>query len=129
MVPVSEFARWSDTYAFPQIPTRAAFRVWRKIKQHPRFDGPTTPDGGGGGGGSVQCRATSTQRQTVTDSSTTTVMALPPSLRIPRNPRQGPVHERRWRFRPIREFDATHDRFRFMNDDGAAYHATLNENQ
>ena len=38
-VPVAEFAAWSTTAAFPQIPTRAAFRVWRTMKQHPRFDG------------------------------------------------------------------------------------------
>jgi len=39
LVPVSEFRRWSESAAFPQVPTRAAFRVWRKMKQHPRFDG------------------------------------------------------------------------------------------
>ncbi len=39
LIPVSEFVSWSSTAAFPQIPSRAAFRVWRKIKQHPRFDG------------------------------------------------------------------------------------------
>ena len=44
LIPVSEFTRWSNTAAFPQIPTRPAFRVWRKIKAHPRFDGtPMSP--------------------------------------------------------------------------------------
>lgn len=38
-VPVEEFAGWSTTAAFPQVPTRAAFRVWRTMKHHPRFDG------------------------------------------------------------------------------------------
>ena len=38
-VPLAEFLRWSNTAAFPQIPTKAAFGVWRKIKAHPRFDG------------------------------------------------------------------------------------------
>ena len=44
LVPVSEFNRWSNTAAFPQIPTLPAFRVWRKMKQHPRFDGSDLPD-------------------------------------------------------------------------------------
>jgi len=44
LVPVSEFTRWSNTAAFPQIPTRPAFRVWRKIKHHPRFDGADLSD-------------------------------------------------------------------------------------
>ena len=43
IVPVSEFSRWSNTAAFPQVPTREAFRVWRKIKKHPRFDGADLP--------------------------------------------------------------------------------------
>ena len=43
LIPVSEFTRWSNTAAFPQIPTRPAFRVWRKIKGHPRFDGTDIP--------------------------------------------------------------------------------------
>ena len=36
---MAEFAGWSTTAAFPQVPSRAAFRVWRKMKAHPRFDG------------------------------------------------------------------------------------------
>ena len=43
-IPVSEFTQWSNTAAFPQIPTRPAFRVWRKIKQQLRFDGADLPD-------------------------------------------------------------------------------------
>ena len=39
LIPVSEFSRWSSSAAFPQIPTRSAFSVWRKIKRQPRFDG------------------------------------------------------------------------------------------
>lgn len=50
MVPVSEFRRWSDSAAFPQVPSRAAFRVWRKMKQHPRFDGSDIDDRVAGGG-------------------------------------------------------------------------------
>ncbi|MDE0267502.1 MAG: hypothetical protein OXI96_00475 [Acidimicrobiaceae bacterium] len=38
-MPVSEFQQWSKTAAFPQVPSRDAFRVWRKMKMHPRFDG------------------------------------------------------------------------------------------
>lgn len=39
LVPVSEFRCWSVSAAFPQVPSRDAFRVWRKMKRHPRFDG------------------------------------------------------------------------------------------
>lgn len=53
LVPVSEFRRWSHSAAFPQVPSRAAFRVWRKMKRHPRFDGS---DLGGGGGRSWRFR-------------------------------------------------------------------------
>ena len=52
IVPVLEFRSWSKSAAFPQVPNRAAFRVWRKMKQHPRFDGSDlderdAPAGGG----------------------------------------------------------------------------------
>ncbi|MXZ98106.1 MAG: hypothetical protein F4076_02270 [Acidimicrobiaceae bacterium] len=52
MVPVLEFRRWSRSAAFPQVPNRAAFRVWRKMKQHPRFDGSNLDerDASAGGG-------------------------------------------------------------------------------
>ena len=39
LIGVSEFLGWSSTAAFPQIPTREAVRVWRRMKLHPRFDG------------------------------------------------------------------------------------------
>ena len=39
LIPVREFARWSESAAFPQLPSREAFRVWRRMKLHPRFDG------------------------------------------------------------------------------------------
>ena len=98
-VAVTEFLGWSNTAAFPQIPTEAAFKVWRKIKSHPRFDGedlrererrlPAVAVPGGPGG---------PQRQ-----------HGPP-----------PVPQRRWAFRAVAEFHATHDRDRYMKDDGAA---------
>ncbi len=47
-------------------------------------------------------------------------MELPSGGRVPRHPRPGLVRERRRRFRPIRELDATHDRDWFVNDDGAS---------
>jgi len=126
-VPVSEFLRWSNSAAFPQIPSRAAFRVWRKMKQHPRFDGSDLdnssdppPPGVVGDGSSEQCRAISTPRPTVTDSSETTDMALPSSRGTSRHPRPRTLRERRWLFRPVRELDATNDRGLFMNDDGTA---------
>ena len=40
LVPVSEFAGWSDTASFPQVPNRAAFRVWRKMNQQPHLVPP-----------------------------------------------------------------------------------------
>ena len=125
LVPVAEFCRWSDSVAFPQVPSRAAFRVWRKMKQHPRFDGSDlasdrAPGGGVADGGSGRSRATSTQRTIGTASSATTGVALPSSGGTPRDPRPGPVRERRWRFRPVRELDATGDRGRFVNDDGVS---------
>ena len=46
IVPAREFNSWSDTAAFPQIPNRPAFRVWRKMKRHPRFDGANLPSFG-----------------------------------------------------------------------------------
>ena len=125
-MPVSEFRSWSESASFPQVPSRAAFRVWRKMKLHPRFDGSDLDESrraGGGGlgdGGSVRFRGTSTPPTTVTDSSATTDLALPSSRGTPRDARPQPVRERRWRFRPVRELDATGDRNRFMNDDGAA---------
>jgi len=127
---VAEFRRWSKSAAFPQVPNRAAFRVWRKIKQHPRFDGSDLAgdsalserererEGDLGRGGSGRSRETSTPRTTGTASSGTTGMALPSSGGTPRDARPGPVRERRWRFRPVRELDATADRGRFVNDDG-----------
>ena len=47
IVPVLEFRSWSKSAAFPQVPNRAAFRVWRKMKQHPRFDGSDLAGDGG----------------------------------------------------------------------------------
>ena len=137
LVPVSEFQRWSRTAAFPQVPTRPAFRVWRKMKLHPRFDGSDLPETVGepagsttadppATGGSDRSRETSTRPRIGTDSSATTSLALPSSGGTPRNPRQGKIRERRWRFRPIRELDATNDRKRFMKDDGHAASQTAN---
>ena len=98
-IPVSEFTRWSNTAAFPQIPTRPAFRVWRKIKQQPRFDGATPPP----------------------PPPPPPPPALPTSSRRPqRHQRPASVLQRRWRFRPVAEFHATHDRKKFVNDDGAS---------
>ena len=37
LIPVSELEQWSSSWAIPQVPTREAFRVWRKIKRHPLF--------------------------------------------------------------------------------------------
>ena len=47
LVPAREFNSWSDTASFPQIPNRSAFRVWRKMKRHPRFDGTKLPNAAG----------------------------------------------------------------------------------
>jgi len=104
LVPVSEFTRWSNTAAFPQIPTRPAFRVWRKIKRHPRFDGAD-----------------------LNESSLSLSLSERPELEIPASPgrfqldhRPTSIRQRRWRFRPVAELHATHDRSEFVNDDGAS---------
>ena len=110
LVPVSEFTRWSNTAAFPQIPTRPAFRVWRKIKRHPRFDGADlneSPD----------------------DLSLSLSLSESPKLEIPTSPGRRQLHERQvkvrqgrraWGFHPVSELHSTHDRFRFVNDDGVS---------
>ena len=105
LVPVSEFRRWSVSAAFPQIPSRAAFRVWRKMKQHPRFDGSDLTGQNGRSereisGVEVQAGPGRPQRH-----------ERPSSLLPGRRP---------WRFRAVAELHATHDRGRFVNDDGAA---------
>ncbi|MDE0120557.1 MAG: hypothetical protein OXS33_02350 [bacterium] len=131
LVPISEFTRWSNTAAFPQIPTRPAFRVWRKMKQHPRFDGSDLARfteererererEKSGSGGSARFKAISTPQSIDIGSDGTTDMAPPSSGGTPCHPRQKQIHERRWRLRPVRELDATHDRSRFMKDDGVA---------
>ena len=116
-VPVSEFARWSNTAAFPQIPTKDAFKVWRKIKQHPRFDGQDLS-------GQVRSGQVRTG-QDRTGQDRTGHPILPPSMEVPtgsgrpqRHDRPAPVPPRRWAFRPVRELDATKDRDRFVKDDG-----------
>ena len=107
-IPVSEFTRWLNTAAFPQIPTRPAFRVWRKIKQHPRFDGTDLPD-------------------SPDDLSLSLSLSESPKLEVPTSPgrpqrhhRPTPFRQRRWRFRPVAELHATRDRSKFVNDDGAS---------
>lgn len=77
VVPIAEFVRWSNSAAFPQVPTLAAFNVWRKMKHHPRF---------------ILTR----ERES-------------------------------WRLRPVREFDASRDRDRFMKDDGNAAQSGTNQ--
>ena len=131
-VPVAEFASWSATVAFPQVPTRAAFRVWRTMKQHPRFDGADLEKDlslslslslsldSRGGGERDRSRATSTPPTIDGDSAATTDVAPPTDRRTPHHRGSEPVRERRWRHRAVREFDATGDRGRFVNDDGAA---------
>ncbi|WP_419918919.1 hypothetical protein [Candidatus Poriferisocius sp.] len=128
LIPVSEFVRWSSTAAFPLVPSRPAFRVWRKIKQNPRFDGADLPSEraedlslslsleSSGGGDFDRSRETSTQPSTGTGSAET--MENPSGRRVSCHPRPGSIRERRWGFRPVREFDATRDRGWFVNDDG-----------
>ncbi len=106
LIPLSEFARWSNTAAFPQVPTRAAFRVWRKIKGHPRFDGSDLAD--------------SARRYLSLSLSLSELEAPPSSRRLQLDHGPAPVSQRRWRFRPVAELHATHDRRRFMNDDGTS---------
>ena len=55
-MPVSEFRSWSESAAFPQVPSRAAFQVWRKMKLHPRFDGSDLDESRRAGGGGRRWR-------------------------------------------------------------------------
>ena len=108
LIPVSEFTRWSSTAAFPQIPTRAAFRVWRKIKRQPRFDGADLAD-------------SAEKDLSLSLSLSLSEMEVPPGPgRLQSNHGSAPIHQRRWRFRPVAELHATHDREHFLNDDGAS---------
>ena len=109
-VPVSEFTRWSNTAAFPQIPTRAAFRVWRKIKHHPRFDGADLKAD----------RPTGRQADRTNPPSLQELEVPPSTGRFQRHHRSTSIHQRRWRFRPVAELHATHDRSKFVNDDGVS---------
>ena len=104
LVPVAEFNRWSSTAAFPQIPSRPAFKAWRRIKMHARFDGADLPD---------------------------TPPPPPPRapMEVPAGPGRSQRHDpptsipqrrRPWSFRPVAELHATHDRHQFVNDDGAS---------
>ena len=98
LIPVREFARWSESAAFPQLPSREAFRVWRRMKLHPRFDGSdiaATPPPAG--------------------------LAQPANSGRPqRDQRQATTPARRWRSRPHRELDATNDKRLFIADAGAS---------
>ena len=94
LVPVSEFVSWSETAAFPQVPNRAAFRVWRKMQQQPHL----VPANGG----------TPPQK-----------LGLPSGPRRPqRHGGQTPVHPRPWHFLPVAELHATADKHRFILDGG-----------
>ena len=101
LVPVSEFRRWSQSAAFPQVPTRAAFRVWQKMKMHPRFDG-------------------SDLEPNRTEPNRTEPNRTEPNRTEPN--RTEPTVEqfyRSWRFRPVQgDLNATTDRHRFFRDDG-----------
>ena len=96
-VTLSTFRGWSNTAAFPQIPTKAAFKVWDKIKTHPRFDEAPPP------GESNNHRWRFRPVQGDLNASTDRHRFLE-TMDVP----------------PSRELDATHDRHRFMNDDGEA---------
>ena len=103
LVPIAEFCRWSDSVAFPQLPSRAAFRVWRRMKQHPRLDGADAPS-----------RADPPPPPPPQ-------LANAPSSRGPqRDQRQASPRPRRWRVRPFAELHATFDKKRFVLDDGEA---------
>ena len=60
------------------------------------------------------------QQPTDTDSYETMELALQSGSGTSCDTRQVIICTRRWRFRSVREFDATKDRAKFMNDDGRA---------
>ena len=37
-IPLDEFKSWSETAVFPLVPSDAALRTFRKVRNHPRFD-------------------------------------------------------------------------------------------
>ncbi len=109
-VRVSEFVGWSTSASFPQLPTRSAIRVWRKMKQHPRLDEPSRaepsraepsraepsraePSNSTGCGGSDPCKGISTLRPTSPGSSWT--VESPPAPGARRYSRQAQIHPRR----------------------------------
>ena len=44
-IPVEEFKTWTSNAAVPMLPSDQALRVFRKMRQHPRFDGSNADDG------------------------------------------------------------------------------------
>ena len=136
IVPVAEFSRWSNTAAFPQVPTREAFRVWRKIKKHPRFDGADLPSeeslsadlvSRSESGRLISPAQPSPAQPSPAQPSPAQPSPAQPFMEIPASSGRPQCHDgasmvppRRWAFSPVREMDATKDRGQFMKDDGTA---------
>ena len=109
MVPVSEFQSWSKSAAFPQVPSRGAFRVWRKMKLHPRFDGSD-----------LKPSPSRAEPSRAEPSRARPGQARPGQAKPSQaKPSQAKPVYRSWRFRPVQgDLNATNDRHRFHRDDG-----------
>ncbi len=47
LIPTKEFTSWSESVAFPLLPSRAAFTVWRKMNSHPTLGAGSREQGAG----------------------------------------------------------------------------------
>ncbi len=119
-----EFESWSDDASFPQVPDHpGAMKLFRKLRQHPRFDSdptrpdptrpdPTRPD---------PTRPDPTRPDPTRPDPSLPHLEIPTSARrLQRDDRQASIHPGFWRFHPVREFDATADKHRFVLDSGSS---------
>ena len=123
-IPVDEFNTWTPNAAVPMLPSDQALRVFRKMRQHPRFDGSTT-------GSSQQDRlsnlgraptGTDGHRRAPTGTDGHRRAPISSLVGVPCDSGQEPVPPRdqpRWQSRLIRDFDASLDKHLFVRDAGA----------
>ena len=122
-VPVDEFITWTSNAAVPMLPSDQALRVFRKMRQHPRFDGSPTDNGlpsrldrlQGSLGQSRAVSGSLGQSRAVSGE-------VPAASGTQRHDRSGPVpsgDQSRWQSRLVWEFDAGKDKVLFVRDAGA----------
>ena len=94
---VEEFVSWTETAAFPLLPSDGSLTTFRKLRSHPRLDRTDFDSFGGRSDHKLEGTAL---RGTALDG----------------GPAQ--VRPRRWRVRPYRELDSAKDKHRFVLDAG-----------